>query len=65
MSNLFNYQALLYLACILAGFALIEVATTVGFLASLSTILVIIGAVAILIFVAALLYLGFRALLQR
>ncbi|WP_042455150.1 hypothetical protein [Neobacillus dielmonensis] len=64
MSNLFNYHALLYLACILAGFALIKVAA-VQFLASLATVLVIIGAIVVLIFVAALLYLGFKTLLHK
>jgi hypothetical protein len=57
-----NQTAVLFLACILAGYALIKLALWAPFLASLATILVIVGGIAILVFGLAILYLGVKAL---
>ncbi len=58
-----NYAAGLYLACILAGFALIKM-PTIGFLAGLYPFFHIVGALAILIFAFALIYYGIKALIK-
>ncbi|MCM3588438.1 hypothetical protein M3182_22440 [Mesobacillus maritimus] len=59
------YQiAILFLACILVGFALLKV-KAVGILVGLAAFLEIVGVLVILIFSVALLYLGFRTLFSR
>jgi hypothetical protein len=59
-----NQLANLFLACILAGFALIHM-PTIPFLAGLSSFFHIIGALAILVFAFALLYQGVKALFKK
>jgi amino acid transporter len=58
-----NQTAVLFLACILAGFALIKM-PAISFLASLSSFFHVIGALAILIFAFAILYYGVKALIK-
>lgn len=62
-----NYVALLYFAAMLAGFALIFITTTAAasFLAPFANVLVGIGAIAVILFAIAILYLAFRALFRR
>lgn len=59
-----NHSAFLFLACILAGFALVKM-PTITFLASLSSLFHVIGALAILVFSFALLYLGVKAIFSK
>ncbi|CAH2713604.1 MULTISPECIES: hypothetical protein [Neobacillus] len=59
-----NHVAALFLACILAGFALIKM-PVVSFLAGLSSIFHVVGVLAILVFSFALLYLGVKALFTK
>lgn len=59
-----NQFAALFLACILAGFALIKM-PTIGFLAALYPFFHIVGALAILIFAFALIYYGLKALFKK
>ncbi|MBS4212262.1 MULTISPECIES: hypothetical protein [Neobacillus] len=59
-----NQTAILFLACILAGFALVKM-PTISFLASLSSLFHVIGALAILIFALATLYLGAKAFFKK
>ncbi|PLR78533.1 hypothetical protein CU633_04705 [Bacillus sp. V3-13] len=59
-----NNTVLLFLAGILAGFALLKV-PAVSFLTGLLPLFNIIGALAIIVFSLALLYLGLRTLLSR
>jgi hypothetical protein len=54
----------LFLACILAGFALIYM-PFIYFLSSLSSFFHVVGALAILVFSIALLYLGLKALFTK
>ncbi|MDQ1147232.1 putative membrane protein [Bacillus sp. SORGH_AS 510] len=57
-----NHVSVLFLACILAGFALIKVATTAAFLSSLSSFIVIVGALVVLVFALAIIYQGLKSL---
>ncbi|WP_042356578.1 hypothetical protein [Bacillus rubiinfantis] len=59
-----NQTAVLFLACILAGFALLKM-PAVSFLASLSSLFHVVGALAILVFSVAILYLGVKALFSK
>ncbi|MCM3567935.1 hypothetical protein [Neobacillus mesonae] len=59
-----NHVAVLFLACILAGFALVKM-PAISFLASLSSFFHVVGALAILVFALALLYLGVKALFKQ
>ncbi|GHH98591.1 hypothetical protein [Neobacillus kokaensis] len=59
-----NQAAYLFLACILAGFALVKM-PTISFLASLSSLFNVVGALAILVFSAATLYLGVKGLFKK
>ncbi len=59
-----NHSAALFLACILAGFALIKM-PTISFLAGLSSFFHIVGALAILIFSFVLLYQGVKAIFSK
>ncbi len=59
-----NQVAVLFLACILAGFALVNM-PAISFLASLSSFFTVVGALAILVFSIALLYLGVKALFTQ
>ena len=59
-----NQTAVLFLACILAGFALVRM-PEVPFLGSLTTFFQGLGAFAILIFSGAILYLGVKALFNK
>lgn len=59
-----NYAAALFLACILAGFALIKM-PTISFLAGLYPFFHLVGALAILIFAFALIYYGLKALFKK
>ncbi|MEH7299969.1 hypothetical protein [Neobacillus drentensis] len=56
-----NHLSVLFLACILAGFALMKVAT-VGFLSSLSSFIIIVGALVVIVFALAIIYLGLKSL---
>ncbi|MEC5425448.1 hypothetical protein QGM71_18365 [Virgibacillus sp. C22-A2] len=63
-----NQLAMLYLAAILAGFALIIVpglAATFITSAALATLFIAVGAIAVIVFGLALLYLAVRALLKN
>ncbi|WNS77289.1 hypothetical protein RRV45_09975 [Bacillus sp. DTU_2020_1000418_1_SI_GHA_SEK_038] len=57
--------ALLYLACILAGFALIKVPTSAVISAGIASFFHILGGIAIIVFSLALLYLGVKALIGK
>ncbi|RKQ33249.1 hypothetical protein [Oceanobacillus halophilus] len=60
------YQlALLYLAAVLAGFSLIVVTLLATFLGTVAPTLVAIGAVAVIVFSLAILYLALRALFNK
>ncbi|AZU61140.1 hypothetical protein [Neobacillus mesonae] len=59
-----NQAAYLFLACILAGFALVKM-PAISFLASLSSLFDVVGALAILVFSVAILYLGVKGLLNK
>ncbi|WP_404450998.1 hypothetical protein LG329_11690 [Virgibacillus necropolis] len=60
------YQlALLYLACILAGFGLASVPTSAVITAGLAGFFEIVGGIAVIVFGLALLYLGVKALLGK
>ncbi|QKY71774.1 hypothetical protein Len3610_17190 [Lentibacillus sp. CBA3610] len=60
------YQlALLYLACVLAGFALANVPASSVITGGLASFLNVIGGIAIIIFAGAILYLGFKSLLNK
>jgi hypothetical protein len=54
----------LFLACILAGFALVHM-PTISFLTGLSSFFHLVGALTILVFSFVLLYLGVKALFQK
>lgn len=54
----------LFLACILAGFALVHM-PGISFLAGLASFFHIVGALAILVFSLVLLYLGIKALFKE
>lgn len=58
------YTALLFLACILSGFALLKV-SVYGLLAGLAGFLEIVAVLVILIFAFAILYIGFKTLFSR
>lgn len=60
------YQlALLYLACILAGFGLTSI-PEVGFIsAGITEFFAVVGAIAMIVFALALLYLGVQALFNK
>lgn len=60
------YQlAILYLACILAGFGLTNI-PEVGFIsAGITEFFSVVGAIAIIVFALALLYLGVKALFNQ
>ncbi|ASK61499.1 hypothetical protein CFK37_04580 [Virgibacillus phasianinus] len=60
-----NHLTLLYLACILAGFALANIPTSSFITAGLASFFQIIGSIAIIVFGLVLLYLGVRALLGK
>ncbi|MEH7109882.1 MULTISPECIES: hypothetical protein [Bacillaceae] len=55
--------SILYLACILAGFALIKM-PAISFLSGLSSFFHIVGSLAILVFAFAVLYQGVKSLLK-
>ncbi|WP_040204382.1 hypothetical protein [Neobacillus jeddahensis] len=59
-----NQVATLFLACILAGFALVHM-PTISFLAGLTPFFTVVGGLAILVFSFALLYLGVKALFSK
>lgn len=61
---MFQSTAFLFLACILAGFALLEVSTS-GLLVGLAPFLEIVAVIVILIFTFALLYIGFKTLFGK
>ncbi|MGM8215428.1 hypothetical protein ACLIA0_07610 [Bacillaceae bacterium W0354] len=61
-----NQVAWLYIAVILAGFALISLtARAASFIAPISSVLVGIGAITVIIFALAIIYLGLRELLSN
>lgn len=61
-----NSVALLYFAAILAGFALMFVTTAAAsFVAPFASVLTGIGAIAVILFSIAILYLAIRALFNR
>jgi hypothetical protein len=55
----------LYLACILAGFAILKIATTAAILYSLKPILIIIAVIVILLFAFMIIYKGLKALMKK
>ncbi len=55
----------IYLACILAGFALIKVPVKFTFLSSLSHAIFVIGVITVLVFSFVLIYLGLLALFGK
>jgi hypothetical protein len=59
-----HHLAALFLACILAGFALVHL-PEISFLAGLSSFFYIVGALAILVFSLVILYLGVKALFTK
>lgn len=59
-----NYLALLLLAGILAGFALVHL-PAISFLSGLYAFFHIVGALAILVFALALIYMGVKALIHK
>ncbi|MFB4167924.1 hypothetical protein [Virgibacillus sp. JSM 102003] len=60
-----HQTVLLYLACILAGFALANVPTSSVITAGIATFFQIIGGIAVIVFSLAILYLGVKALLDK
>ncbi|MFC4320521.1 hypothetical protein [Litchfieldia salsa] len=58
------YCILLFLACILSGFALLQITLT-GALAGLTPILHIIATLVILVFALVIIYKGFVALIKK
>ncbi|MFD2630539.1 hypothetical protein [Oceanobacillus kapialis] len=60
------YQlALLYLACVLAGFGLVNVPSSAIITEEIANILDLVGSIAIIIFGGAILYLGFKSLFNK
>ncbi|RYG74207.1 hypothetical protein EU245_03055 [Lentibacillus lipolyticus] len=60
------YQlALLYLACVLAGFALANVPASSIISPGLASFLDVVGGIVIIVFSAAILYLGMKSLLNK
>lgn len=59
------YLALLYLACVLAGFALASIPTSSVITAGIASFFQIVGGVAIIVFAVAILYLGVKSLLGK
>ncbi|WP_245544960.1 hypothetical protein [Lentibacillus jeotgali] len=60
------YQlTLLYLACVLAGFALANIPASSIITGGLASFLNVIGGLVIIIFSGAILYLGFKSLLNK
>ncbi|MDC3417652.1 hypothetical protein [Aquibacillus salsiterrae] len=59
-----NPTLLLYLACIFAGFSIIEVPLT-GLLSSLAPLTLLIGVITILVFSCVIIYQGFMVLFGK
>jgi hypothetical protein len=57
--------ALLYLACVLAGFGLANLPLSSVISAEIANFFSIIGGIAMIVFALAILYLGFRALFKK
>ncbi|MBE4907526.1 hypothetical protein IMZ08_05540 [Bacillus luteolus] len=55
----------LYLACILAGFAIIKISTTAAILISLKPILIIIAVIVILLFSFLIIWKGIKTLMKK
>lgn len=60
-----HQTVLLYLACVLAGFALANVPTSSVITAGIATFFQIIGGIAVIVFSVAILYLGIKTLLDK
>ncbi|WP_430788961.1 hypothetical protein VBD025_02420 [Virgibacillus flavescens] len=60
-----QHAVYLYLACILAGFALANLPTSTLISADIASFFDIIGGIAIIVFGLVLLYLGVRALIRK
>ncbi|TFJ92710.1 hypothetical protein E4U82_11130 [Lentibacillus salicampi] len=60
-----HHSTLLYFACVLAGFALANVPASSIITGELTSFLNVIGGIVVIIFSAAILYLGFRSLLNK
>lgn len=60
-----QHAVLLYLACILAGFALANLPTSTFISAGITGFFDIVGGIAIIVFALVLLYLGVKALLGK
>ncbi|MFE8695016.1 hypothetical protein ACFYKT_01440 [Cytobacillus sp. FJAT-53684] len=56
---------LLYVACMLAGFALINIPTSALITAGVASFFDIVGGIAVIVFAIALLYLGVKALIGK
>ena len=57
-------RALLYVACMLAGFGLAKIPTSTVINAGIASFFEVVGGIAIIVFGIALLYLGVRSLLR-
>ncbi|WP_164670789.1 hypothetical protein [Virgibacillus doumboii] len=60
-----HHSVALYLACILAGFALANIPTSSVITAGIATFFQIIGGLAVIVFSLAILYLGVKSLLDK
>ncbi|MEI3605614.1 hypothetical protein SPD48_07910 [Pseudogracilibacillus sp. SE30717A] len=60
-----NPLALLYLACILAGYALANLPTSALITAEIASVFTIIGSLVMVVFAVALIFLGVKALLGK
>ncbi|KAB2337688.1 hypothetical protein F7731_08835 [Cytobacillus depressus] len=60
-----NPLVILYLACVLAGIALIKVPVSAVITAGIASFFSIVGGIAIIVFSLALLYLGIKALIGK
>ncbi len=60
-----HQTVLLYLVCILAGFALANIPTSSVITAGIATFFQIIGGIAVIVFSLAILYLGVKTLLDK
>ncbi|MGP4107680.1 hypothetical protein [Virgibacillus sp. L01] len=60
-----HQTVLLYLACILAGFALANIPTSSVITAGIATFFQIIGGIAVIVFSLTILYLGVKTLLDK
>lgn len=58
-------RALLFLACMLAGFGLANIPTSTVINADIVSFFEVVGGISVIVFAVALLYLGFKALFGK